>query len=513
MLAAENGALPGGKVGGMGDVVHDLPRALARKGHRVSVLTPAYGFLARLPGAKSIGTVSLDFAGAKESCQWLEVPSGIDGVDYYLLDNPRFAPFGHESIYHDDGDGAPFATDASKFAFFSAASAALLCQLKRLPDVVHLHDWHLGLFLLLRRFDGRFRALQPVRSVFTIHNLALQGTRPIDGSDSSLARWFPDLKVPYDVVADPRYPRCVNPLAVAIRLADTLNTVSPSYAREILSTPNIARGHHGGEGLESLLAVRSKAGALSGILNGCEYPDRPPAGLSWTRMVALIDEQLQAWIASGSVVDAAAYLAEKRLANLPAKRPEVIATSIGRVTGQKLALFRLCVRGSVTAIDRVLEALEGSVLILLGSGDHDYEVFLQRAMVRHSNFIYLKGYSDRLAQALYASGDLFLMPSSFEPCGISQMLAMRAGQPCVAHAVGGLRDTVTTVNGFPFDGATPKEQARNFAREVAAAVDLKQNAPRKWQDLCGAARSERFSWDASAARYMQEVYTLDGATD
>lgn len=510
MLAAENGGLPGGKVGGMGDVVHDLPRALARKGHRVSVLTPAYGFLARLPDAKSIGSVALEFAGAKETCRWLEVPSGTDGVDYYLLDHPRLSPFGHESIYHDDGPGAPFATDASKFAFFSAASAALLCQLEQLPDIVHLHDWHLGLFLLLRRFDARFRKLQAVRSVFTIHNLALQGTRPIDGSDSSLARWFPDLKVPYDVVADPRYPRCVNPLAVAVRLADSLNTVSPSYAREILVTPEPASGRHGGEGLETLLAARSEAGALSGILNGCEYPAKTPAGLSWKRLVALIEQELTAWIASGTAVDAAAYLAEKRLAAMPAKRPTVIATSVGRVTDQKLALVRESVRGNVTAIDRVLDALQGSVLILLGSGDHDYEIFLQRAMVRHSNFIYLKGYSDRLAEALYASGDLFLMPSSFEPCGISQMLAMRAGQPCVAHAVGGLRDTVTTGNGFPFDGATPKQQAQNFAREVAAAVDLNQSSARKWQTLCEAARTARFGWDASAARYLHEVYAFDG---
>jgi starch synthase len=357
MLAAENGGLRGGKVGGMGDVVNDLPRALARQGHQVSVLTPAYGFLARLPGAKSIATVTLEFAGGSESCRWLEVPSGIDGVDYYLLDHSRFAPFGHQSVYHDDGSDAPFATDASKFAFFSAAAAALLCQLKRLPDVVHLHDWHLGLFLLLRQFDARFRSLRAVPTVFTIHNLALQGIRPIDGSDSSLTRWFPKLKVPYDIVADPRYPRCVNPLAVAIRLADRLNTVSPSYAEEILSKPDTDSGRHGGEGLEGLLAVRSKAGALSGILNGCEYPDKAPAALSWKRMVALIGEELRAWIAAGSSVDAAAYLAEERLAGWPAKRPAVIATSIGRVTGQKLALCREVVSASVTAIDRVIGAL------------------------------------------------------------------------------------------------------------------------------------------------------------
>jgi starch synthase len=513
MLSAENGGLPGGKVGGMGDVVHDLPRALARKGHRVSVLTPAYGFLARLPGARVIGSVAVAFAGATETCRWLEVPSGVTGVDYYLLDHPRFSPFGHESIYHDDGSGAPFATDATKFAFFSAASAALLCQLERRPDVVHLHDWHLGIFLLMREFDSQLRALKSIRTVFTIHNLALQGIRPVAGSDSSLAQWLPDLKFAPDVVADPRYPKCVNPLAIALRLADSVNTVSPSYAREILLVPDRSHGRHGGEGLEALLAARSEKGTLCGILNGCEYPEESPSGLNWRQLAALISETLQIWIASGSVVDAGAYLAAKRISELPKKRPKVIATSVGRVTDQKLALFRQIVRGSVTGIDRVMAALDDSVLILLGNGDHSYEVFLQQAMVRHTNFLFLKGYSDRLAEALYSSGDLFLMPSSFEPCGISQMLAMRAGQPCVAHAVGGLRDTVTAANGFPFDGATPKQQAQNFAREVAAAVDLKSSAPKKWLELTHAAEAERFSWDASATRYLTEVYGIDGAAN
>ena len=103
------------------------------------------------------------------------------------------------------------------------------------------------------------------------------------------------------------------------------------------------------------------------------------------------------------------------------------------------------------------------------------------------------------------------MPSVFEPCGISQMLAMRAGQPCVAHAVGGLRDTVTASNGFPFAGATPREQAQNFAREVSAAVDLKLKQPQKWRSLVTAANAERFSWDASAERYLSEVYFADAS--
>jgi len=191
----------------------------------------------------------------------------------------------------------------------------------------------------------------------------------------------------------------------------------------------------------------------------------------------------------------------------------VLATSIGRVTGHKLALLRQTFADGSSALDRILGELQKGVLIVLGSGDQDYERFLQQTMVSHPNLLFLKGYSDQLAQALYASGDLFLMPSVFEPCGISQMLAMRAGQPCVAHATGGLRDTVTAVNGFPFDGESPAQQAEALVAQVAAAVRMKRHSPDKWQALVKAASKARFTWDASVERYVTDVYGFDGATD
>jgi starch synthase len=506
MLAAENGALPGAKVGGMGDVLRDLPRALVRRGHRVTVLTPSYGYLARLPGANALGSVSARFAGTTETCRWLALPSDMDGLEFQLLDHPRFAPFGSERVYHDDGPHAPFATDASKFAYFCAAAAALLAGQKQRPDIVHLHDWHMGLYCALRSFGPQSAKLRPIRTVFTIHNLAIQGIRPLAGYSSSLAEWFPGHHFPTDVVADPRHADCVNPLAVAIRLADAVSTVSPSYAREILDTADASQGRGGGEGLETLLVARQRAGTLTGILNGCEYPARRAPRTDWRKLRALIGQTLVDWIAAGSAVDSAAWLAEKRLASLPATRPALLATSVGRVTGQKLGLMRHALAPGETALDRVLVTLGRGHLIVLGSGEPEYEQFLQQAMVRHPNLLFLKGYSDALSEALYASGDLFLMPSVFEPCGIGQMLAMRAGQPCVVHAVGGLRDTVDATNGFPFGGATPAEQARNFAATVASAVDEKRKAPARWRARVQAARRARFSWDESAALYLSQVY-------
>jgi starch synthase len=345
--------------------------------------------------------------------------------------------------------------------------------------------------------------------VFTIHNLSVQGTRPVAQTDSSLKRWFPQLKAPAATIADPRYADCINPLAIAIRLADAVTTVSPSYADEILLPRDDSKGRRGGEGLEQLLAARNREGALTGILNGCDYPRsrRPKPG--WKRLVAMIRDELMCWVAGDRFVDSSAWLADRRLAALSGARPAIVATSIGRVTEQKLGLYRQNVSDGTIAIDRALTALDKGILIMLGSGDPDYEDFLRQSMAEHPNLIFLNGYSDRLAEALYAAGDLFLMPSLFEPCGISQMLAMRAGQPCVAHAVGGLRDTVTTATGFPFDGATPRHQAQSFAREIAAAVDLKLEHPGRWRKLVSAAAEARFSWDASAKRYLTEVYAFD----
>jgi len=490
-------------------VIRDLPVALARRGCRVSVVTPAYGFLARLPGARRLRELAVPFAGRTETCHWLEVPSGVENVDYFLLDHSRFTPGGDERIYHDDGGFAPFATDAAKFAFFGAAGAELVRVADPQPDVVHLHDWHAGLYPLIRRFDPAYRSLRQPRTVLTIHNLALQGTRPADNDESSLGRWFPSLNAPAEIVGDPRHTDCVNPLAVAIRLADAVSTVSPGYASEITVAAEPASGRRGGEGLEDLLALRQREGVLTGILNGCEYPAKRPPAPGWARLLAMIEAELMQWIAAGRAVDPAAWLADKRLSAQPAKRPAVIATSVGRVTEQKLGLCRQRLDHDSTALDRVLQVLDPGLLVMLGNGDPDYESFLQRATARHANFVFLKGYSDRLADALYAAGDLFLMPSLFEPCGISQMLAMRAGQPCVAHAVGGLRDTVTQSNGFPFEGDTPLQQAQNFVRAVAAAVEIRCSRSDQWRQLSAAAAAARFSWDASAERYLGALYNFD----
>ena len=174
-------------------------------------------------------------------------------------------------------------------------------------------------------------------------------------------------------------------------------------------------------------------------------------------------------------------------------------------------------RGSSTTTAVLLEAILKGIghqgyLMMVGSGDRDYERWLTAVAARHANFFFLNGYSDRLARALYASGDLFLMPSSYEPCGLSQMLAMRAGQPCVVHAVGGLKDTVRhAVNGFTFEGLKLEEQVDRLVETTLAAVAIKRGQPEVWQRVCREAAATRFTWSDTAERYLTDLYPGVGA--
>jgi starch synthase len=512
MLAAENDALPGGKIGGIGDVIRDLPPALAKRGCSVTVLTPSYGMFAELPGAERLTTLEVGFGGGASHVELYRVPvaGSPPGVQHWVLDHPLFEVCGEGRIYCDDPPTRPFARDATKFALFCSAAAELIVQdrIER-PDVIHLHDWHAALLLLLRRYHPACRTLRAIRCVFTIHNLALQGVRPLHGDPSSLSAWYPGLHVEHAVVADPRWPDCINPMAVGIRLSDAVHAVSPSYAEEILRPSAVeARGYYGGEGLEGDLAESREAGRLYGILNGCDYSGASAAGPDWPELGRLLHRQLLAWAGSESNLHPAHFIARERLGRWPGQRPDTVLTSIGRLTEQKCRLLRQPAHNGRPALEGVLTRLgENGLYILLGSGDPEYERFFTAVAGRHANLLFLRGYSDAASRALYASGDLFLMPSSFEPCGIGQMLAMRAGQPCLVHQVGGLRDTVRHgIDGFGFDGTNLTDQAEHLVTTLDRALTLRQADPSHWQSLRQAAADTRFLWDDSVESYLEHLY-------
>jgi starch synthase len=512
MVAAENGVLPGGKVGGIGDVIAGLPLALADLDWAPTVMTPAYGVFNLLPGAESLLELSLPFAGGQETVRVLRVPGPDRRVTHLVLDNPLFSPRGPGKIYCHDDSGRPFATDAGKFALLGAAVAAYLLQSEDVPHVVHLHDWHAALFLALRAFDPACGPLRAIRTVYTIHNLALQGIRPLRHDASALESWFPDLAYDYEQLRDPRYADCVNPMAVGIRLADCVSTVSASYAREILQPNDPALGFHGGEGLEQDLRLADSESRLAGILNGVSYEPRLPMPPRWVALIDAMADQSRSWNQAGSMSGQALEAVSAKLDILRRGRPANVLVSIGRMTSQKAELFLQQTGDGRSALDAILDELgDRGLFIMLGSGDHQLEQAVAECARGRANFLFLCGYSEALPHMLYATGDLFLMPSSFEPCGISQMLAMRSGQPCVVHAVGGLKDTVEDqLTGFVFDGGSLEEKAGNFVRSVSGALALKSSSPRQWAAIRTRAAAQRFTWALSARQYQEKVYGSPG---
>jgi len=502
--------LHGGKVGGVGDVVRELPAALVNVGWQATVLTPAYGMLHDLPKAKGLGSIDIEFRGVITAVEIFDVPGSEQQVRNIVFEHPNFSPLGPGQIYCSDAADRPFAVDANKFAFFCTAVAAWINQLTIGPDVVHCHDWHAATYTVLRAYRPDYQGLRDIRTVFTIHNLAYQGTRPVGGDESALESWFPGLPFEHSAISDPLYADCFNPMAAAIRLADKISTVSPTYATEICEPSNTAVGFIGGEGLENDLTDARADGRLVGILNGCNYERSIGRRPGWQRVLDLAAEQVGAW-ADAAPSNRIHTVARQRLESLPKRRPKHVLTSIGRLVGQKASLLFEQLPNGRTALDTILDDLGSKgVLIILGSGETSYEQRMLEVAERANNLLFLCGYSEILAQPLYRAGDLFLMPSSFEPCGISQMLAMRAMQPCVVHGVGGLSDTVIDKHsGFVFTGDTPQQQAINFVSTVKRALNIKTDRNQDWQKICIRAAAARFSWAESARNTIEHLYDDD----
>ena len=512
MVAAENDALPGGKVGGIGDVIRELPAALSELGCSVTVITPAYGRLEDLHAPQRLAQLDVTFRGAHTSVDLFEAgaKNPLPKVRHVVLDHEAFSPCGRGVIYCNDPADRPFATDASKFALFSAAVGRAVSQgCLGEVDVLHLHDWHTAMLLLLRRCDPAFRKLRKIRCVYTLHNLALQGVRPLRGDMSSLESWFPALRYQRALVADKRWPDCINLMAVGIRMADAVHTVSPSYCKEILRPSEVSgAGYYGGEGLEDDLVAAQAEGRLHGLLNGCEYPPTLPKAPGWRDLLALMRTENLRWAGAKAQVSGANFVAHARLGELGTQSPGLLVTSVGRITSQKVRLLMEPSSDGRAGLEGMLDTVgDNGLLVMLGSGDAEYERFLATTSARRRNLLFLCGYSDALAQALYAAGDLFLMPSSFEPCGISQMLAMRAGQPCLVHQVGGLKDTVKPgVNGFGFNGKSLAGQVDGMNAALQDALRLREKHPQRWQSLGTAASRARFRWRATAEACLKSLY-------
>lgn len=505
-VAAENDALNACKAGGMGDVVRDVPRQIAALGDRVHVVVPSYGrlhqegnFLAKLqfPLREGVYTAEL-----------YEVPGKRkeERLTHYVIHHPEITAGDIAHIYHNDPK-EPFYTDAVKyFIFCTAVAEAVRMGIFGTPDVIHLHDWHTSTLLFLKEYHPHYEVLKQSRFVYSIHNLAIQGIRPFEANYSSVRSFFPNLDYDADKLRDPRYRDCINLMAVGIRLSDAVHTVSPSYKEDVL-LPSSPPDFIGGEGLEEDLQEADKEGRLFGILNGCNYK-----GIRKSKSKSLYLNTVTAifrWLQEESKKYKADFLAHtgEKVAPLLTQPPKFVCSSVARLTEQKFYFFKR----SPELLSSLLKRLDevGGIFFLLGTGAPEYESLFREMSYKHENFIFTNGQSEDLIDSLYLESDLYLMPSLFEPCGISQMLAMRSGTPCLVHHTGGLIDTVEHMKtGFTFDGTTYKEKVENMASVFDMALEIYFKDPLTWKEIQTKAKRKRFTWEKSVAQYYKLLYAL-----
>lgn len=508
MVAAENDALPNCKVGGVADVVRDIPNALRALGHDVSVIVPDYG--QNTIDRQFVADIAVPFRQHLETATLWKVANSHSSAHQYIVGHSLFSEH-NGAVYCNDGGDRPFATDASKFAFFSAAVCEVL-EHTLIPkaDVVHLHDWHAATVAVLAKFSRRFNQLAHTKLVYTVHNLALQGVRPFKGDESSLEAWFPTLSYEGHRICDHHVPHCFNPMRAGIALCDKVHVVSPTYAEEVLLQSVPEHGFFGGERLELDMQHAKAQNKLVGIINGCEYPTEELSDENIDTFFNEAEAQLFIWMAKFGELKSTYYLAHQRIqqwrAN-PSQGP--LVTSVGRLTDQKALLLRQPYEKQL-CLDKLAKQLQqhNGRMIVLGSGDGYLEYLFTQVMARNSNVLFLNGYGQGLGDTLYQLGDLFLMPSSFEPCGISQMLAMRAGQPCLVHKVGGLADTVEhNVTGYCFSGDNIEEQVNSLINTFEFALNDFTSNPSKYKEMRQLASAQRFEWHRIAKMYVSHLYS------
>jgi starch synthase len=449
-------AAPFAKVGGLADVAGSLPQALARLGCAVTLYVPLHGTIDRAKWAIPEDGVEHSVSYGASHVRVAYPAIERDGVTVVFVANKRI---GRDRVY-----GAP--DDAKRYAFFCRAVATAIAA--EPVDVVHAHDWHAALLIpmIARR----------AATVFTIHNLAYQG--------KTSAEILAPVGLPKARVA-PERPGELNPMARAIARADIVSTVSPRYAKEIL-TPEF------GEGLEGLLQQRKAD--VRGIVNGIDTDFFDPAKDPHIAASYSADDR------RGKAQSKAALQTEGGL-RVDAETP--VLGVIGRLVEQK----------GVDLLTAVApDLLEGGAqLVVLGTGDPAYEERWRKLRERYPSRLFLTlGFDAALAQRIYAGCDLFLMPSRFEPCGLGQLISLRYGTIPVVRAVGGLADTVRDVDEHPRDGNgysfTQYDRAA-FSGALARALRAFRRDGDQWNELRGRAMREDHSWAASARQYV-EVYRL-----
>lgn len=464
------------KTGGLGDVAGSLPAALVRAGAEVIVMVPKYATI------KDEYKAQMEhFSDFYVSLGWRNEYCGLekleyDGVTYMFIDNERYFARDYPYGFFDDGE---------RFAFFSKAITE---SLQHLPagfecDILHCNDWQTALApVFLREFYQGLPLYDRVKTVFSIHNVAFQG----QFSDTVMEDILGVAHIPA-AASQLRCDACsINYMLGALRYADAITTVSPTYANEI-QTPEF------GEGLDGVLRERSYA--LQGILNGIDVTGFDPATDKRIAANYTVEDR-------GGKAVCKAKLQEELGLEVRDDRPlMVMVTRLTRQKGMDLVMY---------ALDRILSG--GVQVAVLGTGDRDYEDGLRYFQDKYPGTMAARiEFDPALSQRMYAAADMFLMPSKFEPCGLSQIIAMRYGTLPIVRETGGLKDTVIPYNEFTGEGtgfSFTNFNGDEMGDAVFRAARLFWDNREAWNQLVTQAMSQDFSWTRSADKYLDLYFFM-----
>ncbi len=464
------------KTGGLGDVAGSLPAALVRAGAEVIVMVPKYATI------KDEYKAQMEhFADFYVSLGWRNEYCGLeklehDGVTYMFVDNERYFARDYPYGFFDDGE---------RFAFFSKAITE---SLQHLPegfecDILHCNDWQTALApVFLREFYQGLPLYDRVKTVFSIHNVAFQG----QFSDTVMEDILGVAHIPA-AATQLRCDACsINYMLGALHYADAITTVSPTYAGEI-QTPEF------GEGLDGVLRERSYA--LQGILNGIDVAAFDPATDKRIAANYTVEDR------SGKAVCKAKLQEELGLEVRDDRPLMVMVTRLTRQKGMDLVMY---------ALDRILSG--GVQVAVLGTGDRDYEDGLRYFQDKYPGTMAARiEFDPALSQRMYAAADMFLMPSKFEPCGLSQIIAMRYGTLPIVRETGGLKDTVIPYNEFTGEGtgfSFSNFNGDEMGDAVFRAARLFWDNREAWNQLVTQAMSQDFSWTRSADKYLDLYFFM-----
>ncbi len=456
-------------------MIGDLPAAFKRAGAEPAVILPGYSSVMTNLAAKQVGGLMTAYVGVDRQEFRVLRAEDAEGTPLYLIDHPGF--FGREGVYGERG--SDYQDNLRRFIFFGKAAAMTAADIVR-PDVVHAHDWHAAAAAIVLRADAELRARTANATVaFTIHNLAFQGIYDVSE--------FPLLGIDwsYFTIDGLEFYGRMNLMKGAILLADGVSTVSPTYAREVTSGSDL------GFGLDGVL--RARGDRFVGILNGADYREWDPQN------DAMIAAAYSARKPAGKRVCTRQLRASLELPD----RPCPVIGMVTRMTSQK---------GCDLLRDALAELMALDVqLVMLASGDAALEHFFRAAEKRYPERLrVLTHFDNALAHRIQAGSDAFLMPSRFEPCGLTQMYALKYGTAPIVRATGGLRDTVTEFdsaagigNGFVFEDYRPQAL-------VAAVGRMRETFDNgaAWKRLMQNCFAADFSWDRAARNYLEWFSTL-----